>query len=111
MKIGIVGCAGRMGRLLVAEVLARPDCTLAGGTERPGSEAIGRDVGTLAGAEPAGLMVGDDAAALFAAADVVVDFTSPAAPPWWPAPPGWGPSIMRPSRKPPPRWRWSRPPT
>jgi 4-hydroxy-tetrahydrodipicolinate reductase len=79
MKIGIVGCAGRMGRLLVAEVLARPGCVLAGGTEQAGSEAIGRDVAVLAGAEPLGLEVTADAGALFAASDVVVDCTTPAA--------------------------------
>ena len=49
MKIGIVGCAGRMGRMVVSEVLAGAGCTLAGGTERPGSAALGSDVAALAG--------------------------------------------------------------
>jgi len=79
MKIGIVGCAGRMGRLLVAEVLANPDCELAGGTERPGSPALGQHVAALGGGEAAGVRVTEDARALFAAADVIVDFTIPAA--------------------------------
>lgn len=77
MKIGIVGCAGRMGRMLVAEVLAQDGCELAGGTEIPGSPALGEDVAVLAGGKPSGLIVGDDPAALFAASDVVVDFTVP----------------------------------
>ena len=79
MKIGIVGCAGRMGRLLVAEVLAGPDCELAGGTERPDSPVLGQDVALLVGGEASGVMVTDDARALFTAADVIVDFTVPAA--------------------------------
>jgi len=79
MKIGIVGCAGRMGRLLVAEVLATSGCGLAGGSERPDSPAIGQDVAALAGGQPAGIAVTGDADRLFAAADVVVDFTVPAA--------------------------------
>ena len=77
MKIGIVGCAGRMGRMLTAEVLDTEGCELAGGTEQPGSAAIGEDLGVLAGRASAGLAVGEDGAALFAASDVVVDFTQP----------------------------------
>lgn len=79
MKIGIVGCAGRMGRMVAAEVLATDGVELAGGTEAPGSELIGLDVAELAGAEAAGIKVGGDAKALFRAADVVIDFTQPAA--------------------------------
>ncbi len=79
MKIGIVGCAGRMGRMVVGEVLASAGCTLAGGTEQPGSAALGADVAALAGGEPAGLEVGDDAEALFARSDAVIDFTTPEA--------------------------------
>lgn len=51
VRIGIAGIAGRMGRLLAEEVAAA-GAMLAGGTGR-----------------------GDDARALFAAADVVIDFT------------------------------------
>jgi 4-hydroxy-tetrahydrodipicolinate reductase len=68
MRIGIAGIAGRMGRLLAEEVAAVRDtagATLAGGTVRPGS----------AKAPPAGAPLLPDAAALFAAADVVIDFT------------------------------------
>jgi len=77
MKIGVVGCAGRMGRMLVAEILAAQGAELAGGTEQAGSPALGQDVAALAGAEAAGQLVGDDADALFQAADGVVDFTQP----------------------------------
>jgi 4-hydroxy-tetrahydrodipicolinate reductase len=64
MRIGIAGIAGRMGRLLAEEVAAA-GATLAGGTVRPGS----------AKAPPAGAALLPDAAALFAASDVVIDFT------------------------------------
>ncbi len=77
MKIGIVGCAGRMGRMLVREVAATPGCTLAGGTERVGGPALGQDIGLLAGVGALGVTAIDDAAALFAEADAVIDFTSP----------------------------------
>ena len=78
-KIGVVGAAGRMGQMLVREVAATEGCLVAGGSERPGSPAVGRDVGELAGIEPLGVAIGEDADALFAAADAVLDFTAPAA--------------------------------
>lgn len=77
MRIGIVGCAGRMGRMLVGEVAETAGAELAGGTEAPGGAAVGRDILALAGAGEGGPAVGDDPAALFAAADVVIDFTVP----------------------------------
>ena len=64
MRIGIAGIAGRMGRLLAEEVIAA-GATLAGGTMRPGS----------AKPPPAGVALLPDGAALFAACDVVIDFT------------------------------------
>ncbi len=79
LGIGIVGCAGRMGRM-VARVIDETDgCALAGGTEFAGAPVIGQDLGGLAGIGSRGLPVGDDPAALFAAAGAVIDFTTPAA--------------------------------
>ena len=77
VKVGVVGCAGRMGRLNLATIAASEDCEIAGGSEHPDSKWIGRDVGELIGSDPLGLQVVDDPDALFAAADVVVDFTRP----------------------------------
>lgn len=74
MKIGIVGCGGRMGQMLVQAVLDNDGCTLIGGTERAGSEWVGRDL-TPAAPSP----IHADPAVLFGAADVVIDFTAPAA--------------------------------
>lgn len=77
--VGIVGCAGRMGRMLVQMVLETDGLTLAGGTEPAGSDALGQDLGALVGFADIGITVTDDAAALFAVADVVIDFTIPEA--------------------------------
>jgi len=79
MKIGVVGCAGRMGQMLVREIAATPGCTVAGGTERVGGPAVGKDIGLVAGIEALGVAVVDDPAVLFAEADAVIDFTSPEA--------------------------------
>ncbi len=77
MKIGIAGCAGRMGRMLVEAVLETEGATLSGGTEGQGHGAIGEDVAAIGGGKPCGLLVGDDTGALFAVSDVIIDFTSP----------------------------------
>lgn len=79
LKIGIVGCAGRMGQMLVREVLSTEGCQLAGGTEGPGNPALGADVAAHASLPNCGLEIAADADALFAAADVVIDFTLPVA--------------------------------
>jgi 4-hydroxy-tetrahydrodipicolinate reductase len=79
MRIGVLGCAGRMGRAVIGEILASADCSLAGGVESPGHPALGEDLGMLAGADPAGLAASEDAAALIAAADVVIEFSAPEA--------------------------------
>ena len=78
IKIGIPGAAGRMGRMLIREIDAAPDLQLVAATDRPDSEAIGQDSGFLAGTGTNGVMIADTPQAL-AAADVIIDFTSPAA--------------------------------
>ena len=79
MKIGIVGCAGRMGRMLGITALETAGADLSGGTEKPGNPAIGEDLGTLVGSQHLGISVGDDPRDLFAAMDGVIDFTTPSA--------------------------------
>ena len=77
IKIGVVGAAGRMGLNLVRMVHETPGCVVAGGIERPGAEAIGKDLGELAGIGNLGLAIGDNALELFANLDAVLDFTVP----------------------------------
>ncbi|WP_169569486.1 4-hydroxy-tetrahydrodipicolinate reductase [Sneathiella limimaris] len=79
MKIGIVGCGGRMGRMLVKQVTQTKGCTVCGGTEPKGSPFLGEDIGKLAGLDDLGVTVSDDPSALFDEADAVIDFTSPKA--------------------------------
>lgn len=79
MKIGIIGAAGRMGRVLVQEVLANPACTLSGGCDRAESPFINKDLGILAGGEPCGITLHSDLEGLIKNSDGVIDFTSPEA--------------------------------
>ncbi len=67
-RIGVIGCAGRVGRLVTDEVLSGTwgeKVSLAGGTVRTMAEA------------PQGFFTTDDPETLFARADVLVDFTLP----------------------------------
>lgn len=65
MKIGIAGCAGRMGQMLVKEVTLADDLYLAGGTTHRTT-----DLQTDA-------PIVKDPEDLFAVSDLVIDFTTP----------------------------------
>jgi 4-hydroxy-tetrahydrodipicolinate reductase len=78
-RIGIIGCAGRVGRMLAADLAAADGCVLVGGVARPGSAAVGSDLGELAGVGHLGIAVGDDAEQLLRASDVAIEFTTPRA--------------------------------
>lgn len=79
MKIGVVGCAGRMGQMLVREIDATAGCELAGGTEAPGHADIGKDIAALAGLAAAGIEISDDTETLFETSDAVIEFSLPEA--------------------------------
>jgi 4-hydroxy-tetrahydrodipicolinate reductase len=79
MKIAVLGASGRMGQALTRAIVETPGCVVAGGLERPGSDAVGQDIGELAGLKPLGVTVTDDPLPLFADVQAVLDFTAPAA--------------------------------
>lgn len=79
MKIGVTGCAGRMGKMLMSRVLTHNGCELAGGSERRESGFIGRDLGEVLGGRALGITVTAYPFELFDAVDAVLDFTAPAA--------------------------------
>ncbi len=77
--IAITGCSGRMGQMLVKQVLATEGVALSGVTERPGHDWIGQDLGEAMGIGAEGVIVSDDPLEVFARAQAVIDFTSPIA--------------------------------
>ncbi|MSO84368.1 MAG: 4-hydroxy-tetrahydrodipicolinate reductase [Rhodospirillales bacterium] len=79
MKIGITGCAGRMGRMVAVAVAGTEGCVIAAGSEAENSSALGQDIASLAGLPACGARVVADTAAVFRASDAVIDFTTPAA--------------------------------
>lgn len=79
MGLIVVGAAGRMGQSLIRAITEIDGAHLAGAIERPGSAALGKDAGELAGLGPNGVLITDDALPVFAKAEGVLDFTAPAA--------------------------------
>jgi 4-hydroxy-tetrahydrodipicolinate reductase len=77
MKIGIAGCTGRMGLTLIRTVTETEGVALAAGSIRPDQQVPERDFWLANGVMGGEVAVVTSADALFAAADVVIDFTSP----------------------------------
>lgn len=77
MKISIIGCAGRMGRALINEVISNKNTELAGGLEHSESIYLGKDLGMLAGRDPVGILVSDKISKVLSKADAVINFTTP----------------------------------
>ncbi len=76
-KIALVGVSGRMGVCLIKAAALADQAELTVAVSRPGSLAIGKDAGELAGISTIGLPVGDDLAAVIDQFDVLIDFTRP----------------------------------
>jgi 4-hydroxy-tetrahydrodipicolinate reductase len=77
MRLVVAGAAGRMGRVLIEIIRQTPGAQLAGAIEQPDSIAIGQDAGLLAGCGQMGVAISGDALAVVAAADGILDFTTP----------------------------------
>jgi 4-hydroxy-tetrahydrodipicolinate reductase len=77
VRIVIAGAAGRMGRTLIRTLQETPGVVLAGALEAKGHAEQGRDASVLAGLPASNVLIGDDPLPLIAAADAVIDFTTP----------------------------------
>lgn len=77
MRIAVVGASGRMGLCLIKAAALAKNVELSVAVSRPGSLAIGRDAGELAGISVIGVKVGDDLASVVDQFDVLIDFTRP----------------------------------
>ncbi|HEY1613767.1 MAG TPA: 4-hydroxy-tetrahydrodipicolinate reductase [Rhizomicrobium sp.] len=75
----IAGAHGRMGRVLLRAVLEDPRFKLIGALDAPGSAGLGQDAGALAGCAPADVVLTCDPLPPLAAADALIDFSTPAA--------------------------------
>lgn len=75
----VVGCQGKMGQALVQAIVNAPDLSLTGATVSPQSLAQGQDIGQLAKIAPIDLAASNHLTDCLAAADVIIDFTTPSA--------------------------------
>ncbi|MEO5756020.1 MAG: 4-hydroxy-tetrahydrodipicolinate reductase [Mesorhizobium sp.] len=78
MGLVVVGAAGRMGQALIRAIHTIPGARVVGAVERAGSPYLGKDAGELAGVGVINVAIGDDPLPVFAKADGVLDFTTPA---------------------------------
>ncbi|HET6725153.1 MAG TPA: 4-hydroxy-tetrahydrodipicolinate reductase [Gammaproteobacteria bacterium] len=78
LNIALFGAAGRMGREVVATVRESPGFRLVAAVARAGSDGVGNDIGAIASGVPLGLALSSDPEAAAKAADVLVDFSTPA---------------------------------
>mgnify|MGYP000418681570 CR=1 FL=1 len=78
MRLVVVGAAGRMGRTLTRIVAETDGVTLAGAIGRAGTAELGQDAGVLAGVGELGVAITDDPLPVFAKAEGILDFTTPA---------------------------------
>ncbi|MBL8372944.1 MAG: 4-hydroxy-tetrahydrodipicolinate reductase [Burkholderiaceae bacterium] len=76
LRVCVAGASGRMGRMLVEQVLASADCVLASALDVTGSPAIGQDAGAALG-RTTGIVITADRRAALAVADCLIDFTRP----------------------------------
>jgi 4-hydroxy-tetrahydrodipicolinate reductase len=83
LKVAVHGAAGRMGRSVIAEVIADAGAVLAAAVDRSDCPAIGRDAGALVG-HPGAVDVAltADLEPAIRAAEVVIDFALPGAVPF-----------------------------
>lgn len=79
MRLVVTGAGGRMGQTLVRLVQETGGVVLAGAIARSGSPSVGLDSGRVAGLDPNGVMVTDDALPVLIQADGILDFSTPAA--------------------------------
>jgi len=76
IRAAVTGAAGRMGSLIARVIDETEGIELAGGVERQGHPAVGRDLGEVVGIGTLGVALSDDFDAVVSACDVVIDFTA-----------------------------------
>ncbi len=77
VRIAVVGATGRMGKCLINAAVLAHNAELTAAVSRPGSLAVGKDAGELAGISDSGVKIVEDLAAVIDRFDVLIDFTRP----------------------------------
>ena len=77
IRVTVQGAAGRMGRMLVAQVAANADMKLVGATEQESCPLLGQDAGIVAGVGTLEVLLTTDLEKCLSQSDAVIAFTAP----------------------------------
>lgn len=76
MKIGVVGCTGKMGNEVIKEILNNKAFELAAGSTDENNDSLGKDLGTIIGSDPIGIAITSNPLELINKAEIIIDFTN-----------------------------------
>ena len=79
IKISIPGGNGRMGKILIKEIINSNNLELSNSSCLPNEKENGLDLGTLVGVNPINKKLTDNSLSIFQNTDVIIDFTVPEA--------------------------------
>ena len=82
IRLAVPGAAGKMGRMILKVIAEHPEVELVAAIERPGSTFLGKDAGAIAGIGDIGVVIQSELDEALSGADVIIDFTAPAATAW-----------------------------
>lgn len=77
IKLGIVGCMGRMGSMNILEASKDKDFAVSAALERSGHENVGKDVSSLFNVKALDVVVTDSVSTFLESCDTIIDFTIP----------------------------------
>ncbi|NSM56333.1 4-hydroxy-tetrahydrodipicolinate reductase [Wolbachia endosymbiont of Atemnus politus] len=77
MKVGVIGCLGRMGKKILNELITNTKVEIAGAVARADSKYISLDIGPITGhSSNLGIKVTSSVNDAFESSDIVIDFTT-----------------------------------
>lgn len=77
IRVGVIGCLGRMGKKILNELITNAEVEIAGAVARSGSKYIDSDIGPIIGCgSNLGIKVTSSISGIFESSDVVIDFTT-----------------------------------
>ncbi len=82
LRVVVPGAMGRMGQMVLRALADADDLELVAAVERPQSSLLGQDVGGLVGVPKLHIPLVKELDAALENADVIIDFTAPAATAW-----------------------------
>ena len=76
IRTAVIGASGRMGKLIIKNILNSKDLTLSGALEISSAPAIGKDAGFISGCSETGINITDNINDIISCSDVFIDFST-----------------------------------